>query len=95
MVYDWKKNVNGSRRLQLPPAPGQPEPLSPVTAQTQEHPELEPGASGRGHVVSFEETLSPHHRGECSAESPSWPEPEKTGHTEPWPMPAKQIPATG
>ena len=87
--------VDGSCRPQLPPAPGQPDPLSPVTAHEQERPELESGASGCGHVVSFEVTRSPLHRGERSAESPSWPEPEKTGHTEPWLTPAKQTPVTG
>ena len=66
-----------------------------VMAHEQERPKLESGASGGGHVVSFEETRSLHHRSKRSAESPSWPEPEKTGHTEPWPTPAKQTPVTG
>ena len=72
--------LDGSRRLQLPP-----DSLSPVTVHKREHPELESATSGGGHVVSFEETQSPHHRCECSTESPSCLEPEKLGHTESWP----------
>ena len=87
--------VDGSRIPQLPPAPGQHDPLSPVTGHEQERPELDLGEFGGGHVVSFKETRSPHHRGERSAESPSWPEPEKARHTEPWLTLAKQTSVTG
>ena len=45
--------------------------------------------------MTFGEIMSPHHRGERSAQSLSWPGPEKAGHTEPWPTTATQTPATG
>ena len=84
--------VDGSRRLQLPPDPREPDPLSPVTVHKWDHPEVESAASGGGHVVSFDDTRSPHHRCKRSAESPSCPEPEKPGHTDPWPTPARRTP---